>query len=211
MKVRRGAIAVALFTVALAVTAAAVACTHDNGPPPSAEVTEPSPIPEVVDLSQIKKEAVRALFNDTGRMINPDRQLADVERDHEGGFGGFYFHDTDKSIVFVYMLDVTKAAAAEAAFRAAYKGDREIAQIIPVQGEYSFDQLFEWFNILDRALIESRIPPAESSVREIENRIRIGLFDADQIDDAHRIMEKLGIPEGAVIVEKGDRIRKRSK
>ena len=48
MKVRRGAIAVALFTVALAVTAAAVACTHDNGPPPSAEVTEPSPIPNLV-------------------------------------------------------------------------------------------------------------------------------------------------------------------
>ena len=144
-------------------------------------------------------------------MINPDRQLADVARDHEGGFGGFYFHDTDESLVFVYMLDVTKTAAAEAAFRAAYKGDREIAQIIPVQGDYSFDQLFEWFNILDRALIESRIPPAETSVREIENRIRIGLFDADQIDDAHRIMQKLGIPEGAVVVEKGGRVKKRSK
>ena len=123
-----------------------------------------------------------------------------MARDHEGGFGGYYFHETDKSTVFVYMLDVTNTAAAEAAFRAAYHGSREITQIIPVQGDYSFDQLVEWFHILDRALIESGIPPARASVREIENRIRMGLFDADQIDDALQIMEKLGIPEGAVIL-----------
>ncbi len=183
-------------------TAAVVAQRADE-PAPSTESVEPSPVPQVVDLSQIKEEAIRALFDDTGRMINPDRQLAQVAKDHEGGFGGYYFNKTDKSIVYVYMLDVTKRDAAEAAFRAAYHGDREIAQIIPVQGDYSFDQLFEWFRILDRALIESGIPPAKTSVREIENRIRIGLFDEDQIDDAYRIMEKLGIPKGAAIITKG--------
>ena len=156
---------------------------------------------DVVDLSQIKEEAVRNLFDSTGKRINPDEQLADVARNHEGGFGGYYFHETDKSIVYVYMQDVTKAPAAEAAFRAAYHGDREVTQIIPVQGNYSLDQLFEWFRILDRALIESGIPPARASVREIENRIRIGLFDADQIDDVLHIMERLGIPEGAVVVK----------
>ena len=123
-----------------------------------------------------------------------------MARNHEGGFGGYY-HETDKSIVYVYMQDVTKAPAAEAAFRPAYHGDREVTQIIPVQGDYSLDQLFEWFRILDRALIESGIPPARASVREIENRIRIGLFDADQIDDVLHIMERLGIPEGAVVVK----------
>ena len=158
----------------------------------------PPPDSDVVDLSQIKEEAVKELFDSSGKMINPDRQLANVARDHEGGFGGYYFHETDKSTVFVYMLDVTNTAAAEAAFRAAYHGSCEITQIIPVQGDYSFDQLVEWFHILDRALIESGIPPARASVREIENRIRMGLFDADQIDDALQIMEKLGIPEGAV-------------
>ncbi len=101
------------------------------------------------------------------------------------------------------MLDVTNTAAAEAAFRAAYHGSREITQIIPVQGDYSFDQLVEWFHILDRALIESGIPPASTSVREVENRIRIGLFDEDQIDDALQIMERLGIPEGAVVLKEG--------
>ena len=127
--------------------------------------------------------------------------MAKIARDHEGGFGGYYFHETDKSIVYVYMQDVTKTAAAEVAFRAAYSGDRKITQIIPVQGDYSLDQLVEWFYILDGALIESGIPPARASVREIENRIRIGLFDADQIDDVLHIMERLGIPEGAVVVK----------
>ena len=161
----------------------------------------PPPDSDVVDLSQIKEEAVRNLFDSTGKRINPNRQVAKIARDHEGGFGGYYFHETDKSIVYVYMQDVTKTAAAEVAFRAAYSGDRKITQIIPVQGDYSLDQLVEWFYILDGALIESGIPPARASVREIENRIRIGLFDADQIDDVLHIMERLGIPEGAVVVK----------
>ena len=160
-----------------------------------------APTSDVVDLDQIKEDVVRELFDSSGRMISPDEQLANVARNHEGGFGGYYFHETDKSIVYVYMLDVTKTAAAEAAFRAAYYGDREVTQIIPVQGDYSFDQLFEWFRILDKALFESDIPPARASVREIENRIRIGLFDEDQIDDVLHIMERLGIPEGAVVVK----------
>ena len=161
----------------------------------------PPPDSDVVDLSQIKEEAVRNLFDSTGKRINPNRQVAKIARDHEGGFGGYYFHETDKSIVYVYMQDVTKTAAAEVAFRAAYSGDRKITQIIPVQGDYSLDQLVEWFYILDGALIESGIPPARASVREIENRIRIELFDADQIDDVLHIMERLGIPEGAVVVK----------
>ncbi len=161
---------------------------------------EPPSDTEVVDLDEIREEAVRSLFDNNGRMINPKQQLAGVAVDHEGGFGGYYFHDTDKSIVYVYMKDVTKTATAEAAFRAAYSGDHQITQIIPVQGDYSFDQLVEWFNILDRALIASGILPARASIREIENRIVIGLRDRHQIADVRRKMEELGIPEGAVVI-----------
>ena len=159
------------------------------------------PVPQVVDLNQIKEKVVRDMFDSTGRMTTPDDRLARVAKDHEGGFGGFYFHETDKSIAYVYMLDITKKESAEAAFRAAYNGDRDITRIIPVQGDFPFDQLVEWFYILDRALIESGILPARASVREIENRIRIGVFDGEEIDNVRRIMEGLGIPEGAVVVK----------
>ena len=175
------------------------------------EATEPDPSTqpfteqtvgkEGVDLDQIKEDSVRAMFDSNGRMLDPDRRLADVAREHEGGFGGYYFHETDKGVVFVYMQDVSKRAAAEAAFRAAYGGDREITQIIPVQGNYSFDQLLTWFRLLDRALIESGILPVKASVREIENRIWIGLRDESQPDEVRRIMKGLGIPYGAVIVK----------
>ena len=159
------------------------------------------PAPKTVDLNQIKEKVVRDMFDSTGRMTTPDDRLARVAKDHEGGLGGYYFHETDKSIAYVYMLDITKTESAEAAFRAAYNGDREITRIVPVQGDYSFDQLLEWFYILDRALIESGILPARASVREIENRIRIGVFDGEEIDNVRRIMEGLGIPEGAVVVK----------
>ena len=160
----------------------------------------PPPDSDVVDLSQIKEEAVRNLFGSTGKRINPNRQVAKIARDHEGGFGGFYFHETDKSIVYVYMQDVTKTAAAEAAFRAAYSGDRKITQIIPVQGDYSLDQLVEWYYILVPAFSESDIDWRIGAVQERDNRIYIGLRDGGQINAALQIMERLGIPQGAVIL-----------
>ena len=78
--------------------------------------------PVTVDLSDIKEDAVRQLFDDSGKMIDPNQRLAIVAQEHEGGFGGFYFHETDKSIAYVYMQDVTKTTAAEKAFNAAYNG-----------------------------------------------------------------------------------------
>ena len=50
-----------------------------------------------------------------------------------------------RSIVFVCVRDVTKMPSAESAFRAVYDGDRQITRITPVQGDYSLDELVEWF------------------------------------------------------------------
>ena len=182
--------AMALVLVAAIGTAVVMAQSPDERPPNT----------EVVDLDQIKEDVVRELFDSADKMIDPKRQLAKVARDHEGGFGGYYFHETDKSIAYVYMQDLTETTSAEDAFRSAYNGDREITQIIPVQGDYSFDQLVEWYHILDRAFAESDIRTGTGSVRVLENRIRFGLRDAGQIDDALRIIQRLEVPEGAVVL-----------
>ncbi|MCE2458802.1 MAG: hypothetical protein J4G14_13485 [Dehalococcoidia bacterium] len=87
-----------------------------------------------VDLDTIREDAVRNLFDSDGRMVNPEHQLAVIAKEHEGGFGGYYFDKTDKSTVYVYMKDVTKTTAAEAAFRAAYSSDRQVSRVIAVQG-----------------------------------------------------------------------------
>ena len=173
--------------------------------PPAAR-TAPSTVPRepvaTVHLDEIKEEAVRDLFDDRGRMVNPDQRLAGIAAEHKGGFGGYYFDETDRSTAYVYMLDPSQTEAAKAAFRAAYRGDRQVDRIIPVQGDYAFNDLLEWFHLLDTAMVENGIHPTAGGVREISNRIRFGLEDIGQATDARRIMSDLDIPQGAVVFEK---------
>ena len=174
--------------------------------PPAAR-TAPSAVPRepvaTVNLDEIKEQAVRDLFDDRGRMVNPDQRLARIAAEHKGGFGGYYFDETDRSTAYVYMLDPSQTEAAKAAFRAAYRGDRQVDRIVPVQGDYAFNDLLEWFHVLDTAMVENGIHPSTGGVREISNRIRFGLEDIGQATDARRIMSDLDIPQGAVVFEKG--------
>ena len=157
------------------------------------------PVP--VDLSDIKEDAVRQLFDDSGMMIDPRQRLAIVAQEHEGGFGGFYFHETDESIAYVYMQDVTKTTAAEKAFNAAYNGSRNITKIIPVQGDYSLDDLVEWLPIVWKALVANDIHSSSGGVLVLENRVRFGLANMSQADDARQLVRDLEIPEGSVVFE----------
>ena len=176
--------------------------------PPAAR-TAPSAVPRepvaTVNLDEIKEQAVRDLFDDRGRMVNPDQRLARIAAEHKGGFGGYYFDETDRSTAYVYMLDPSQteaAKAAKAAFRAAYRGDRQVDRIIPVQGDYAFNDLLEWFHVLDTAMVENGIHPSTGGVYEIYNRIQFGLKEIEQETEARRIMSDLDIPQGAVVFAK---------
>ena len=68
-------------------------------------------------------------------------------------------------------------------------------------GDYAFNDLLECFHPLDAVMVENGIHPTAGSVREISNRIRFGLEDIGQAEDARRIMSELGIPQGAVVFE----------
>ena len=182
-------------------TAAAAAAAS----PPAAR-TAPSTVPRervaTVNLDEIKEQAVRDLFDDRGRMVNPDQRLARIAAEHKGGLGGYYFDETDRSTAYVYMLDPSQTEAAKAAFRAAYRGDRQVDRIVPVQGDYAFNDLLEWFHVLGPAMVENGIHPSTGGVYEIYNRIQFGLEDIGQATDARRIMSDLDIPQGAVVFEK---------
>ena len=94
-----------------------VPATRQPAPVSPSEIrTEPTP----ANLDEIPEEAVRALFDDQGNFFGPDQRLAQIAKKHEGGFGGYSFHKTDKSHVQVYMVDTSKAQSAEAVFREAY-------------------------------------------------------------------------------------------
>ena len=155
-----------------------------------------------ISLSEIKEESVRALFDEHGRMVTPDDRLARIAEKHQGGFGGFYFHETDRGHVFVYMLDPSQVEAARAAFREAYQGgSRTITQITPVQGDYAFDDLLRWYRVLNPALVKNGVHWTTGAVLELENRISFGMRNTEDIEEARRITRELGIPEGAVIFE----------
>ena len=189
-----------LVIVLFAAVATTIATAQKGGETPA----NPSESPEKV---------VRDLVDSDGNLFGPDRQLAKIATDHDGGFGGFYFDETDSSIAYVFMTDPTEVAAAKAALRAAYDGSRNITTITPVQGAYAFNDLLAWYTQLDHALVAAGIHPSSGAVLEIKNRIQFGLPDADQFDDARKVMSELEIPPGAVefveqdygvLLDKGD-------
>ena len=188
----------ALMTVLAVLLLAVVATTMvmAQGPPDGDGI---GPV-GVVNVDKVQEDVVRSLLEENGKVVNPDRQLARVAMEQEGGFGGFYFDETDESIAYVYMKDPSKVEAAKAAFRIAYAGgQRQITQIVPVQGDYSFDDLVRWYYALDKALVEGDIHTTSGAVQEIDNRIAFGVQDVSQIEEARRIMGELGIPEGSVV------------
>ncbi len=189
-----------LLSVAAGVAAAGLTREQPQklGMPTSAPVP-----PTRVNLDEIKEEAVRRLFDDQGRMINPDWRLARIAEAHEGGFGGYYFDREDRGRAYVFMLDPAEVEAARAAFREAYGGDRTITSIVPVQGGYAFNDLLRWFGILYTAFVRSGIPLTSGAVQEIDNRIHFGIADLCQVDEARRIMDEIGVPPGAVVFRKG--------
>lgn len=199
--------------MALAVAIAAALALSSAGSEPALPATrQPDPVslseiraePSPVNLDEIPEEAVRALFDDQGNFFGPDQRLAQIAKKHEGGFGGYSFHETDKSHVYVYMLDTSKTESAEAAFREAYNGMHTVTRITPVQGQFRFDQLVEWFLVVDRALLANGIHPTTGAVMEICNRIRFGLRDESLIIDARRVVGDLGIPQEAVVFEQSN-------
>lgn len=157
--------------------------------------------PERVDLDEIKEDVVRDLFDSKGNMVTPDDRLASVARTHKGGFGGFYFHETDDTIAYVFMKDTSDPQYVEDAFRSAYGDTQRFQQIIPVQGDYSFDELVEWYYLLNPALHKNDIHPIWSGVMELYNRIVFGMDDMSVLEAAWQIMDDLDIPRGAVIFE----------
>ena len=87
-----------------------------------------SDTPAGTDPSRVKEEAVRSILDSEGKVIDLNSRMASSANDHEGGFGGWYFSE-DKGTVYVFMMDTTKVKAAGEAFRAAYAGQYDSANI----------------------------------------------------------------------------------
>ena len=154
--------------------------------------------PPAGDDPAAREDVTKDFFNDDGTFIHPDQKLADAATKYEGGFGGYYFDDTDKSHVYVYMKDTTKTDKATSAFRDIYQGQHTVTTITTVQGQYAFNDLMTWLPIASGALEDNDISISTSSVKEIHNRIEFGLRDWSQLADAERTIGETTVPVGAV-------------
>ena len=194
------AIPVIAIAMAISVTAATLAMTDQEIASP-----EPSPTAQAtpVDLSQIKEDVVRDLFDDDGFMIDPNQRAGEISASHAGGYGGYYFSDDDKT-VYVYMLDPTQQEAAEAAVRAAHGRPLGDVSIVPVQGRYSMKQLADWYRPLKSKLSERGVHPSTSSIRETDNRIEFGYRDLEEKRATiEGVIAEMGVPLDAVHLKEG--------
>ena len=121
-----------------------------------------------------------------------------MSMDNDGGFGGFYFEEGDRSTAYVYMTDPANVEAARAAFNKLYREGASEITVAPVQGKYTMEQLVEWFQMTDRALLEAGIGATSGGVESSENKFTLGLPTEDDLPAAEAILRELGVPRGAV-------------
>lgn len=155
-----------------------------------------------VELAEVREDVVRELYDSSGRMVNPDRKMQSIAKANDGGFGGYYFDENNPSTVYVYMLDVTKAAEAEAAFRAAQNKDAQYTRVVPVQGNHSMDDLVDWFYQTLKAFDDGGIQVNGAGLRVRDNGFAFML--GGDLDGAWAIIDELGIPRDAASLTIGE-------
>ena len=156
--------------------------------------TGSSPSGHPIDLSEVKEDAVREIYDSSGRAKNPDRGIQSISKANAGGFGGFYFDPNNPSTVYVYMKDITETTAAETAFRAAYSKDSEITRIVPVQADHSLDELVNWLYDGVEALHAAGIETSSAGMRILENRFDLAVTNESQLGDAYAVLDGMGVP-----------------
>ena len=61
---------------------------------PAPRGTSTSPTGSTIDLSKVKEDAVKELYDSSGKPKNDDRDVQAISKANAGGFGGFYFERT---------------------------------------------------------------------------------------------------------------------
>ena len=123
----------------------------------------------------------------------------------EAGFGGMFVDPDDNSILYIYLVNPSQAAAETAAVRCyGHNRMQNIKEIRPLQAQYTLRQLSKWYN---NELLEAR-PFSLSEVTltdldEGQNRIEVGVACESDLDRVREELQKrltsLGVPPAAVI------------
>ena len=123
----------------------------------------------------------------------------------EAGFGGLFVDPDDNSILYIYLVNPSQAAAEAAAVKY-YGRDRmqDIKETRPLRAQYTMEQLKEWY---DKDLGEARpfsLPEVTmTDLDEGKNRIEVGINCESSRDGVRRELQKRltlqGVPLEAVV------------
>jgi hypothetical protein len=157
-------------------------------------------------LSMDKKERSEAMQPQpaqNGKEQTMDDLLLEVAR-RVPEFGGLFIDEQDR--LAVYLLDLTKSAAAEEAIVDVFGRERiPPGGIQAIQGQYGFLQLKEWYDRMGAVFRISGV--TISDIDEAKNRLKVGLERIDKRELVEQQLSKLGIPLQAVIIEETGPIR----
>ncbi|CAA9326057.1 MAG: hypothetical protein AVDCRST_MAG68-2167 [uncultured Gemmatimonadetes bacterium] len=150
----------------------------------------------------------------TGKFQNLHDEFAHLSAVVPGGFGGLFYDAGGRPTV--YLTDVSQRDVALAALlpllrarRASLPGGRrpDLAHIQVLRGEYSFPDLARWRRAINGQA--GGIPGILlTDVDEVKNRVVLGVEDPGTAEQAVAdAVRRLGIPAGAVLVERSARPR----
>jgi len=138
-----------------------------------------------------------------------DDRFAALARTVPGGFGGLWL---EGSILHVNLVDLSKREQARSALQAELQGEFgpgapggqrasvDLDRIVFHQGRYDYVQLTGWYARLPAALGYEGV--FSTDIDERRNRIRIGVRDDATAERVRRRVRELGIPSGAVLVQR---------
>lgn len=150
-----------------------------------------------------RSEAMQPQPAQNGKEQTMDDLLLEVAK-RVPEFGGMFIDQSGRLVV--YLLDLTKSAAAEEAIAAVFG-----PQFIPpggirgLQGQYSFLQLKEWYDRIGTVFQISGV--VLTDIAEAKNRLEVGLEQTDKRGLVEQELSKLGIPLEAVLIEETGPIR----
>ena len=162
---------------------------------------------ETIDLSTVKEDAIKELYDSEGRQKNPHRVMQDVVKDVDGGFGGYYFDPANPTTAYVYMKDTTKTTEAANIFRNLFPDNSKYTTIEVVRGAYTVDELTDWFYQAFAAVEAANVTVLSASMNIMENEFQLTVGNTSALATAWDVIDDLDIPRGAVSLSVGQTSR----
>ena len=123
----------------------------------------------------------------------------------EAGFGGKFVDPDDDSILYIYLVNPSQAAAEAAAVKYFGRGRMQnIKEVRPLQAQYTLKQLSKWYRKELREARPSSLPEVTlTTLGQGKNRIEVGVACESDLDKVRQELQKrltlLGVPLDAVI------------